>query len=104
MLAIVFDALYACCMAGREYGWTEAGKASAARHGVTEREVIEALYSPQRIEHEIGALLLAVAGLADTARVVVVLCERIGEVDMYGIRAARSANAEEIKLWMEGTR
>lgn len=91
-------------MAGREYGWTEAGKASAARHEVTEREVIEALYSPQRIEHEIGTLLLAVAGLADTARVVVVLCERIGEVDTFGIVAARPANLGEIKLWMEGTR
>ena len=103
-LAATFYALYAGRMAGREYGWTEAGKASAARHGVTEREVIEALYSPQRIEHEIGTLLLAVAGLADTARGVVVLCERIGEVDTFGIRAARLAGAEEIKLWLEGTR
>ncbi len=91
-------------MAGREYGWTEAGKASAARHGVTEREVIEALFSPQRIEHEIGTPLLAVAGLADTARIVVVLCERIGEVDTFGILAARPASPDEIKLWMEGTR
>jgi hypothetical protein len=35
-------------VADREYGWTDAGKTSATRHGVTEREVIEALYSPQR--------------------------------------------------------
>jgi hypothetical protein len=88
----------------REYGWTEAGKASAARHGVTEREVVDALYSPQRIEHRIGGLLLAVAGLAESARVIVVLCERIGKVDSYAILAARPATPEEIKLWMEGTR
>ena len=50
-------------VAFREYSWTDAGKISAARHGVTEREVVEALYSPQRIENRIGTLLLAVAGL-----------------------------------------
>ncbi|HZN72555.1 MAG TPA: ribbon-helix-helix domain-containing protein [Micromonosporaceae bacterium] len=55
-------------MTGREYGWTDAGKASAARHGVTERETVEALYSPRRIDNQVGTLLLAVAGLADTAR------------------------------------
>lgn len=54
----------------REYAWTEAGKASASRHDVSEQEAIEALYSPQRIENHIGSLLLAVAGLADTARVI----------------------------------
>jgi hypothetical protein len=88
----------------REYGWTEAGKASIVRNGVTEREVVDALYSPQRIEHRIGALLLAVAGLADTARVVVVLSERVGRADSYAILAARPATPEEIKLWMERTR
>ncbi len=49
---------------GREYAWTDAGKAGAADHGVTERETIEALYSSQRLENEIGTLLLAVAGVA----------------------------------------
>ena len=71
---------------------------------MTEREVVDALYSSQRIEHRIGTLLLSVAGLADTSRVVVVLCERIGKVNSYAILAARPANPEEIKLWMEGTR
>jgi hypothetical protein len=55
---------------------------------VTEREVVDALYSPQRIEDRIGSLLLAVAGLADSARVIVVLCERIGKVNGYAILAA----------------
>jgi hypothetical protein len=57
----VFDALYAPA-AAREYGWTDAGKGSAARNGVTEGEVVDALYSSRRIEHRIGTLLLAVAG------------------------------------------
>jgi hypothetical protein len=41
--ATTLYALYAEPVAGREYGWTEAGKASAARHGVTEAEAVEAL-------------------------------------------------------------
>jgi hypothetical protein len=45
-----------------------------------------------------------VAGLTDSARVIVVLCERIGKVNSYAILAARPANPEEIKLWREGTR
>jgi hypothetical protein len=88
----------------REYGWTDAGKTSAAQHAVTQREVVDALYSAQRIEHRIGALLLAVAGLADTSRVIVVLCERVGKANSYAILAARPATPEEIKQWMEGTR
>jgi hypothetical protein len=87
----------------REYGWTEAGKASAARHGVTEREAVEALYAQQRIENHVGPLL-AVAGLTEAARVIVVLCERAGLVNNYAILAVRPANPEEIKLWKDGTR
>ncbi|MFG2043170.1 hypothetical protein [Dactylosporangium sp. NPDC048998] len=91
-------------MADREYGWTDAGKGGAARSGVTEHEVVDALYSSQRIENRIGTLLVAVAGLADTSRVIVVLCERVGKVNSYAILAARPATPEEIKQWMEGTR
>jgi hypothetical protein len=88
----------------REYAWTDVGKASATRHGVSEKEAIEALYSSQRIENTIGTLLLAVAGLADTARVITVLCERIGKLDSFAILAVRPATPEEVKQWMEGTR
>ena len=96
--------MYAGRVTEREYGWTEAGKASAARHGVSEREAIEALFSTQRIENHVGTLLLAVAGLADSARVIVVLCERFGGVNSYAILAVRPATPEEVKQWMEGTR
>ncbi|WBB75590.1 hypothetical protein O7602_08815 [Micromonospora sp. WMMD1128] len=96
--------MYADVGTEREYGWTDAGKASAARHDVSEQEAIDALYSPQRIENYIGTLLLAVAGLADTARVIMVLCERIGKVSSYAILAVRPATPDEVKQWMEGTR
>jgi hypothetical protein len=88
---------------GREYVWTDLGIGSAARHDVTPHEVVDALYSPQRIENAIGSALLAVAGLTETARVVVVLCERLGG-ETYAIAAARPANPEEIIQWLEGTR
>jgi hypothetical protein len=65
---------------------------------------VEALYSPQRIENHIGTLLRAVAGLADTARVIAVLCEHVSKVNNYAILAVRPATPEEIKQWMEGTR
>jgi hypothetical protein len=98
-----FYALYAL-QVEREYAWTDAGKASATDHGVSEREAIEALYSQQRIENDIGSALLAVAGLADTSRVILVLCERIAATNSFAIVAVRPATPEEIKLWMEGTR
>lgn len=41
---------------------------------------------------------------ADTARVIVVLCERLGKVSTYAILEARPATPEEIKQWMEGSR
>jgi hypothetical protein len=87
----------------REYGWTDAGKVSATRHGVTEREVIDALYSTLRLEHQVGDLLLAVAGLADSLRVIVVVCERVGAVNTWAIIGARPATTDETKIWMEGT-
>jgi hypothetical protein len=90
-------------VADRDYLWTDPGKASAARNGVTEREVVDALYSPQRFENRIGTLLLAIAGLADTARVILVLCERAGNLSNYAILEARPATPDEIKQWMEGT-
>ncbi len=88
-------------MPDREYGWTDAGKTSATRHGVTGREVIDALYSPLRLEHQVGDLLLAVAGLAESLRVVVVVCERVGP-NAWAIIGARPATTDETKLWMEG--
>jgi hypothetical protein len=48
-------------------------------------------------------LLLAVAGLAVTAPVIVVLCQRVGKVGGYAILAVRPATREEVKQWMEGT-
>jgi hypothetical protein len=45
---------------------------------------VDALYSSQRIEHRIGTLLLAVAGLADTSRVIVVVCDRVGKAEVTG--------------------
>ncbi|MEV4539155.1 hypothetical protein AB0J82_35825 [Asanoa sp. NPDC049518] len=42
--------------------------------------------------------------MTGSARVIVVLCERMGGVNSYAILAARLATPEEVKQWMEGTR
>ena len=43
------------------------------------------------------------AGLAETSRVIMVLCERIASVNSYAIIAVRPATPAETKMWMEGT-
>jgi hypothetical protein len=87
----------------REYVWTDTGLAYANTNRVAKQEVVDALYSPQRIEHRIGETLVSIAGLADSARVIVVVCERIANLNRYGIIRARPATPDEIKVWMEGT-
>jgi hypothetical protein len=95
-------------MLDREYGWSDAGKVSATVNGVTEREVVDTLFSSQRLEHQVGDLLLAVAGLAGTLRVIIVLCERaaagtVWSGNTWAVIAARPATTDETKLWLEGT-
>jgi hypothetical protein len=67
-------------MAAREYVWTDEGVSMARHHGVDLAEVTQALYAPSGMRHErqIGDLLLVVMGMADTGRVIAVLCDRIG--------------------------
>ena len=70
---------------------------------MSEKEAIEALYSSQRIENTSGTLLLAVAGLAGTARVITVLWSGSERSTAFAILAVRPATPEEVKQWMEGT-
>lgn len=72
-------------MAERRYVWADGGLASAADHGVTLSDVVEALHAPDglRVERELGDLLLIVIGMAESARVVAVVCERIATQHTY---------------------
>ena len=66
-------------VAEREYVWSEEGLADAARNKVGLDEVEQALYAPAglRFERHIGDVLLVVMGMADSARVIAVLCDRV---------------------------
>lgn len=92
-------------MAGREYVWTEVGLADARHHKVEPAEVEQALFAPPglRFERWIGDLLLVVMGMADTARVVAVLCDRVGD-NAYRIVSARALAGAELDEWRRRVR
>jgi hypothetical protein len=98
-LAPTFYALYADRLVEREYGWTEVGRPARRSTASPKRRRSRRCTRLSRIENHVGTLLLAVAGLADTARVTVVLCERVAKVSSYAIVAVRPATAQEIKQW-----
>ena len=88
-------------MAGRDYVWTEDGLADVRRRKVALDEVGQALYAPTglRFERRVGDLLLIVMGMADTGRVIAVLCDRIGGTSTYKILSARALAGAELDEW-----
>ena len=88
-------------MAGREYVWTDSGLADARRNKVGLDEVGEALYAPPglRFERQIGDLLLVVMGMADSARVIAVLCDRIEHTTTYKIISVRVLAGSDLDEW-----
>jgi hypothetical protein len=88
-------------MAAREYVWADEGVSMARRHGVDLAEVAQALYAPpgMRYERQIGDLLLMVMGMADTGRVLAVLCDRIGGTQTYKIVGARILQGPDLDEW-----
>jgi len=66
-------------MTGREYLWTEEGLTDARRNKVGSDEVDQTLHAPSglRFERHIGDLLLVVMGMAESGRVIAVLCDRV---------------------------
>jgi hypothetical protein len=88
-------------MASRDYVWTDEGASMARRHGVDLAEVAQALYAPpgMRYERHIGDLLLVVMGMADTGRVIAVLCDRIGGTQTYKIFGVRVLQGPDLDEW-----
>jgi len=85
----------------REYLWTDEALAEARRRKVALEEVDQALHAPpgMRFERRIGDLLLLVMGMADTARVIVVLCEQMSHTTRYKILRARALEGPELDEW-----
>ena len=89
-------------MGRREYVWTEDGLAAAAANGVDRTEVADALYAPagMRVEWMLGDLLLIVAGMAGTGRVIAVFGDRVAGQDViYSIVGARALTGELLDEW-----
>ncbi len=64
-------------------------------------EIIQALYAPPglRYERRIGELLLIVMGMAETGRVVAVLCDRDDDTVTYEIIGARALSGDDLDEW-----
>lgn len=88
-------------MGAREYVWTDEGVAATRSHGIDLAEVVQALYAPQgmRYERRLGDLLLIVMGMADSGRVIAVLCERIAGTETYKIFGARVLSGSDLDEW-----
>jgi uncharacterized DUF497 family protein len=88
-------------VAARDYVWTDEGISNARRRGVDLAEVAAALFAPAglRYERAIGNLLLIVMGMADSGRVIAVLCDRIEGTQTYKIVDARPLNGDELDEW-----
>jgi hypothetical protein len=63
--------------------------------------VDQALHAPPglRFERHIGDLLLVVMGMADTGRVIAVLCDRVERTTTYRIISARPLTGPELDQW-----
>jgi hypothetical protein len=87
--------------AEREYIWTDEGLADARRNKVGLDEVEQAVHAPSglRFERRIGDLLLVVMGMADSARVIAVLCDRVEHTTTYKIVSARALAGGELDEW-----
>jgi hypothetical protein len=87
----------------REYVWTDAGRTRAIANQVSLTEVTDALHAPQGLYYErtIGDLLLIVMGMAETGRVIAVICDRIAGTHIYKIISAYPLGGADLDQWRE---
>jgi hypothetical protein len=88
----------------RFYVWTEDGLATTASNGVSPAaaEVGDAVFAPagMRIEWMLGDMLLVVAGMAGTGRVIAVFCDRVeGQDTVYAVVGARALHGDMLDEW-----
>jgi hypothetical protein len=90
----------------REYLWTDDGIADARRNKIDLAEAVHALYAPPGLRYErmLGDLLLIVMGLADTGRVIAVLCDRDEASQAYHIIAVRPVEGRDLDEWRRRVR
>ncbi|BCB89107.1 hypothetical protein [Phytohabitans suffuscus] len=88
-------------MVEREYLWTDDGLMEARRRKVALEEVDSALHAPPglRFERQLGDLLLIVAGMATSGRVIAAVCESVGRTTTYRILRVRALAGRELDEW-----
>lgn len=81
--------------------WTDEGLADVHRNGVAVEETTQALYAPSGLRHEraLGDLLLIIMSMADSGRVVAVLCDRIAGTHTYKIIGGRALAGADLDQW-----
>lgn len=81
--------------------WNDEGLANARRNDVGVDEATQALYAPSGPRHEraLGDLLLIIMGMADSGRVIAVLCDRIGTTQTYKTMGTRALRGADLDQW-----
>jgi hypothetical protein len=87
-------------VARRTYLWTDDGIANARRNGLELEEVGQALHAPPglRYERRVEEALVIVMGMADSGRVVAVLCDHLSG-ETYLIKGARALAGSDLDEW-----
>lgn len=88
-------------MVGREYLWTDEALTTASRQKIALDEVDQALHSPPGLRHEfpLGDVLLVIMGMADSARVIAVICEQDQCTTRYRILRLKALRGPELDEW-----
>jgi hypothetical protein len=86
---------------GRDYLWTDEALAEARRRKVALDEVDAALHAPPglRYERRVDELLLIVMGMADSGRVIAVLCQPVARTTTFHILRVRALEGTELDEW-----
>jgi hypothetical protein len=85
----------------REFKWTERGLASAIAAHITFEEVDAALHAPpgMRFIRRLGDVLVLMMGMAETGRVIVVVCEAIERTTTFRILRVGPATGADLDEW-----
>lgn len=81
--------------------WTDEALTYAHTNKVTIEEVAQALHAPEglRFERRVEDLLIVIMGMAETGRVIVVVCEQADRTTTFRILRARALVNTELDEW-----
>lgn len=93
---------YAMQVSTWDFEWGQQGRVSARANNIGFDEVVQALESPTRLEIVVeDGPGVFVIGLADSGRLVFVVCDRVKYTRIAEITSARLASVYETRVWQE---